>query len=106
MSTTQSAHVCTTTLAKYGLWLQASACSYAAMALLKTKWSAAKKPEIPRDALLLGWLALKDQYMAEEKAAIESGLLLHIGVAKAAAHDPNEAWRDQLIKAAQKVPTC
>lgn len=104
-STTQSAHVCTNTYADHLIFVQAAECSRAALTVLKKKWLACKNAAM-QDALLLGWRALENQAREEEYCAIQRGHLLHLGVPGATRHAPDDAWRNNLIAHARKVPTC
>ena len=106
MSNTQSAHVCTKADADRLLFVHAAECNRAALAVLKNKWLNTKKEDAYKDALLLGWRALENQAKDKENAAIQSGLLLYLGVPRATLHAPDDVWRNQLIAHARKVPTC
>lgn len=107
MSNTQSAHVCTSIYGPDGLFFaQTAECSRAALAVLHKRWLNTRKEGVYKDSLLMGWRALEERAKEDERVAIQYGQLLHLGVPAATRHKPNEDWRNHLIEAARKVPTC
>ncbi|QOQ81140.1 hypothetical protein INP81_17555 [Comamonas thiooxydans] len=82
--TTQSAHVCTSKQFERNLiWLKCAAEDRKSFELLRKK-SATLRPGPYFDALVNACTALEYSIKSDEKHAIDSGLLLHLGVDRAA----------------------